>query len=259
MPLPASVARTVPRRQRRAFTLVELLVVIAIIGILIALLLPAVQAAREAARRMQCSNHLKQLGVAAHGHASATRRFPTGGWGYAWIGNPTRGTDRRQPGGWIYNLLPYLEQKHLHAMPIGQTLAEKKAATSTLISTAVATMNCPSRRAAQPYGCGWNPEGWNHLATLANGVVFGGSLISIRDVADGTSNTYLFGEKYLMPEHYTNGMNNGDNETMYIGSNNDVERWCDGAVKTISYDIAYEVHRKLGNRKDGEVIDKSQL
>ena len=94
------------REFRGGFTLVELLVVITIIGILIALLLPAVQAAREAVRIVQCQNHIKQLSLGCLDHESATGRFPTGGWGWAWTGDPDRGTDWRQPGGWIYNVLP---------------------------------------------------------------------------------------------------------------------------------------------------------
>ena len=103
------------------FTLVELLVVITIIGILIALLLPAVQAAREAARRMQCSNNLKQLALGALNHESANGYLPTGGWGPTWAGDPDRGFGRRQPGGWIYNVLPYIEQQPLHDAGAGQT------------------------------------------------------------------------------------------------------------------------------------------
>src|SRR5690349_6670512 len=106
---------------RRGFTLVELLVVIAIIGILVGLLLPAVQSARESARRLQCNNNLKQMGIGAQNHATSIGHYPAGGWGWYWIGDPDMGTNWRQPGGWIYNLLPYIEQQNLHDLQSGKT------------------------------------------------------------------------------------------------------------------------------------------
>jgi prepilin-type N-terminal cleavage/methylation domain-containing protein len=103
-------------RRRAGFTLVELLVVIAIIGILIALLLPAVQAAREAARRSQCQNNLKQLGLGMLLHVDVHQHFSSGGWGWRWVGDPDRGTGTSQPGGWNYPLLSFIEQQALHEL-----------------------------------------------------------------------------------------------------------------------------------------------
>ncbi len=336
------------RNPKSGFTLVELLVVITIIGILIALLLPAVQSAREAARRMQCSNNLKQLGLAAHGHHTAHGWFPTNGWGYLWIGDPERGFDYRQPGGWMFNLLPFMEQQVLHDLQTGKstsTSPTKTAAASTMISTPLSVMHCPTRRRAMAYptqtwsphyqspnyadvtpklarsdyaanggdvetdpGCcgitDWGGSGptsiptddvlrsnFSKIAGVATGIVFAGSQVTMADVRDGTSNTYLFGEKYLDPDHYSDGYGAGDNESMYMGDNGDIVRWyfdsykprqdtlgyddyhpfgsahssgfnvvlCDGSVRSISYSIESSIHRWLHNRKDGEAIDASKF
>ena len=85
--------------------------VIAIIGILVALLLPAIQAAREAARRTQCKNNLRQIALACLNHESTHKTFPHGGWGWHWMGDPDKGFGRKQPGGWIYQATPYLEEE----------------------------------------------------------------------------------------------------------------------------------------------------
>jgi prepilin-type N-terminal cleavage/methylation domain-containing protein len=85
--------------QKRAFTIVELLVVIAIIGILVALLLPAIQSARESERRVQCANLLKQLGLAMLSHHEGMKAFPSGVWGYLWAPDPDHGSGPRQLGG----------------------------------------------------------------------------------------------------------------------------------------------------------------
>src|SRR5262245_19100740 len=109
--------QTDPRRA--GFTLVELLVVIAIIGVLVALLLPAVQAARESARRMQCTNNLKQIGLGFHNHTDTNGHLPTGGWGWGWVGDADLGAGRGQTGSWTFNILPYIEQKAIYDLSGG--------------------------------------------------------------------------------------------------------------------------------------------
>ncbi|MDO4574752.1 MAG: DUF1559 domain-containing protein [Planctomycetia bacterium] len=136
---------------RCGFTLVELLVVIAIIGMLVGLLLPAVQQAREAARQMQCQNNARQLSLAAQNHLAIMKYFPSGGWNYRWIGEPERGSGMKQPGGWFYNILPYIEQQSLHDLGLGLTGSARQAAMTSRLETPLTMANCPSRRPAMAY------------------------------------------------------------------------------------------------------------
>ena len=140
------------------FTLVELLVVIAIIGVLVALLLPAVQAAREAARRSQCQNHLKQIGLGTLNFESTYQHFPSGGWNVSWTADPNRGVGPDQPGSWIYNLLSFIEQGNLRELGAGATIGSPafEEASIKLHQTPIATFNCPSRRAAAIYPASYN-------------------------------------------------------------------------------------------------------
>lgn len=142
-------------RQQRGFTLVELLVVIAIIAILVALLLPAVNSAREAARRTQCMNHIRQITLAAINHESAQRSLPAGGWGWHWVGDADRGFGRDQPGGWVFNSLPFFEENSAYdAVRDGDkenSTTPQMDAARRLVVSPLSMMNCPSRRSTKPY------------------------------------------------------------------------------------------------------------
>ena len=140
----------------RGFTLVELLVVIAIVGILISLLLPAVQASRESARRLECSNHIKQFATAMHLYLDVQKHFPSGGYGYPYSPHPDRGLEANQPGGFFYVLLPYTENKQL--FDLGKGVGAMNDTSPALLdanklrnSTPHGLYYCPSRRAALNY------------------------------------------------------------------------------------------------------------
>lgn len=324
---------------RHGFTLVELLVVVNIIAVLIALLLPAVQSAREAARQIQCQNNLRQLALGALSHEQVHSHYPAGGWGWCWVGDADRGFGPSQPGGWIYNSLPFIEQETLHDLGRGQNNSGKQAAAVKLVQTPISFLNCPSRRrsilysqnangtmvsfnagginlpasnckvARSDYACN---AGTTSVADFAgpadlsigdlltkpassstyyswptvgqyDGMIYCRSAVRANEVTDGTSNTILYGEKYLSPDYYTTGKDTADNENMYAGFDNDICRWtygvllpmqdragytnswgfgsshpnyfhaafCDGSVHTIAYSITTEAFRRLGCRSDG--------
>jgi prepilin-type N-terminal cleavage/methylation domain-containing protein len=333
-------------RTSGGFTLVELLVVITIIAILIALLLPAVQMAREAARRAQCTNNLKQLSLACLLHEQANGWLPTGGWGHRWVGDPDRGFGTRQPGGWTYNVLPYIDQETLHDLGKGAPAGSPNiAANLTRFATPVNVFSCPTRRQASVWpavpwdipnyctgmtiktsacyaanggntsvyvitpGCdpphpipGSFADGdsfqWADDIKHANGVIFANSTVRIKDIGDGTSNTFLLGEKQMNPDHYTDGYDPGDDWGMYTGAQDDNVRGCgaagtgyyplpplqdipgndscslyfgsahanslnmsccDASVRSIDYNIDFEMFRRMCNRTDDLPVDSSKL
>ncbi|MBX3426121.1 MAG: DUF1559 domain-containing protein [Pirellulales bacterium] len=275
--------------------MVELLVVIAIIGVLVALLLPAIQAAREAARRAQCQNNMKQIGLGWINHESSNKHFPTGGWSGNWTGDPNRGYGKDQPGAWTYNILSYIELQNLRDLGKGLdwTTAAYADAMVLLHGSPVATYHCPSRRPAKTYPANWPsirptpiqtkvqalardsgisktdyaanagnayhtaaqsfagvnfwaPDSYNDLTNtrtppqfgafearcedpnseyFQTGVSYYRSEIGLQRIEDGTSNTYMVGEKFLATDAYestaggsgSQGFSWGENQSMYSG------------------------------------------
>ncbi|MDO4584324.1 MAG: DUF1559 domain-containing protein [Planctomycetia bacterium] len=316
--------------RKKAFTLVELLVVIAIIGMLVGLLLPAVQQAREAARQMQCNNHLRQQALACLNHESTQRALPSSGWVWPWEGDPDLGF-RYQCGSWAYSLLPFLEQQALWGLGqdgIWEINDTQKEGATERMRQPVSTFYCPSRRPAIAYplnnatsancnrsevtlsskndyaaNSGDTYNVWygdystirseynndRTPATYETGTIYPRSFVPLSEIRDGTSNTYLIGEKFLRADKYTDGREDGDDHTAWTGADNDRLRkcqytstgqyrplqdriglsntlvfgsshsgsfgmaLCDGSVHRITYAIDPLVHSYLGKKADGNV------
>jgi len=206
-------------RKRPGFTLVELLVVIAIIGILVALLLPAVQAAREAARRMSCSNNLKQMALAVQNYHDSFHAFP-----YAY-----------QQGVSLHaRILPFMEQSNVYDL-INLNVGWNNALNSAARNTPVKTFVCPSDTDRLPLALGARNNYYGNMGTTIlyqapsqvvgnsnygfqphNGAFSASVAVRFADVLDGTSNTAMFSEKNKGDG--SNGVSSPDSDTFQPGT-----------------------------------------
>ncbi len=181
--------------RRGAFTLIELLVVIAIIGVLVGLLLPAVQNAREAARRASCISNLKQLGLALHNYENTNRVLPVGHLPETTAGvSPHDGTQyyhRREC--WYQRTLPFLEEQNLFDAYTADRTAYVHQITSFIASTPVAALACPSDPSAPGKGGNGGTVAFQgNYAVSAGGITWSGSTATQRDIASGDSGGYFY-------------------------------------------------------------------
>ena len=263
--------------KRCAFTLVELLVVIAIIGVLVALLLPAVQMAREAARRTQCGNNLKQISLGLANHHTAQGEFPAG----VTDRRPFGSTTQRQLS-WNVFLLPYIEQTNVFDtfdLNLPYDAPENAEAAGTVLEVYL----CPTTStravdrqkdktsddlAAADYG---GMFGAQTVGPPGNGIMIYDRAVTISEIRDGTSNTIIVAEDTgrgtAMDGQWANGENVFDQGTK-INLHMHNEMWsdhsggvmvalADGSVHFLSETIDPKTLEALCTRAGGEVIDAS--
>ncbi len=266
--------------QRTAFTLVELLVVIAIIGILVSLLLPAVQNARESARRVSCENKLAQLANAMQQYLAANETLPSGTVANSGpIENLPQGLDQS----WTIFLLPYLDEL-VAFEKIDLTASVYDKGQASVRDHPIPVLICPSDWSTNPLPSS-NYAGCHHhlespIDTDNLGVLFLNSHIGRADITDGQRYTFLLGEKKGEPTDLgwlsgtratlrnTGGLLNltvdptvisGD--PLYVGGfssahpNGAQFAYCDGSVSLITDQVDLDVYQHMANRADGELID----
>ncbi len=282
------------RDRRAGFTLIELMVVIAIIGVLVALLMPAIQAAREAARRTQCTNNLKQIGLALHNHHDARKLLPTG-WTAFQSGTLTPDAEGEPGWGWSAGILPYLEQGTT-SVRVQEKVAILDSIHDPVRTTVLPDFICPS----EPLDPLWKldkEDGLGELCELSrsnyvgvygtgeieddpsrgNGVFFHNSRISFKQVTDGLSKTLMAGERSSLHGGSTwLGMISGGDEAMARivaagdhtpnqpdGHLDDFSSHhtgitllvrCDGSVDAVADDIEGSVFQALCTRAGNEIV-----
>jgi prepilin-type N-terminal cleavage/methylation domain-containing protein/prepilin-type processing-associated H-X9-DG protein len=288
---PSAFALAQPRRRRRGFTLVELLVVIAIIGVLVALLLPAVQSAREAARRTSCLNNVTQLGLSLHNHEFHFESLPPG------VTNPD-GPIRNEPQGihvsWIVKVLPYLEQNILFRR-FDQAAGAYADANAEVRGVQISILRCPSD--PMPFvnqagtiarscyaGCYHDTEA--PIDKDNHGLLFLNSNVRYSQIYDGSTMTILLSEAITSPDGlgWVSGtrdtlrntsvieqsqpylqQRSGQGQEEKVGSlfvggfgshhpGGITVAFADGSSRFLSHNTAPAVLRLLGNRADGEII-----
>jgi len=265
-----------PRRKRPAsvgapgFTLVELLVVVAIIGILLSLLLPAVQAARSEARRMSCGNNLREIGIGLHGYHGVHKRFPPGG---------IERRSARYPNGrqlaWSAFLLPFIEQQAIHKM-IDFDKAFDDPANADAAATIIATYLCPSvpRQSALVQGRGACDYGGIYGQRITgpnyppNGTMIYNRAISIREIIDGTACTLIISEDSGWQDgQWINALNVFDQAfpiNQAPSFENDIRSlhpcganglFCDGSVRFLHEEMERETLAAICTRNGREIVD----